>query len=338
MRRTVTMRSRLVPLVLEYVGRHGGDAAALADSFAIPAALRRATGWSMDAPAMRVDQVVGLCDQAAVDLGDPLLGLHVAQAIPRGTYGVLEFAARNAPTVREAAVRLIRHQRLINDAVEYSIADEGGATALRHTVPGRPEGVGVHGNLFTLGVLLRYLGEVGVTGPAKRIEIAHRAPRQELTGILAAEEVRFGAGHNALVYDSRRFEDGVADSDPALLPVLDRYAAELMPTEDPSAGWAARIREHLRRALAGGAPSLEEVARHFSTSPRNLQRQLRGLDTSYSRLVDGLREQEARRLVVDPGVALSEVAFLLGYSEARAFLRAFKRWTGTSPGRFRAEV
>lgn len=329
------MRSRLVPWVLRYLSDRGGDADAVADAFAVPASLRDPLSWSMDAPAIDVDVARRLCDRAAAELGEPRLGLVVAESLPRGAYGVLEFAARNAPTVRGAASRLVRYQRLINDAVECSIVESPDAVAIRHALPGSPDCVGAHGNLFTLSVLHRSFREIGVRSPPLRVEVAHRGPALELKSVFGSDNVRFGAGYNALTYPPEVFDAEVLGADATLLPVLDGYAQKLVPPEDPAASWRARVREHLRRSLSGGAPSLEETARHLSTSTRNLQRQLTALNTTYSLVIDELRAEEARRLVHDQTLSVTEIAFLLGYSESRAFLRAFKRWTGESPKRFR---
>jgi AraC-like DNA-binding protein len=289
----------------------------------------------MDAPALSIEVIAQLCDRAAAGLSEPLLGLRLAEDLPRGTYGVIEFAARNAPTVRRAAERLVRYQRLINDAVVYEVVDDGSATEVRHFLPGYGDGVGLHGNLFTLASLHRLLRELGVSTAPTRVDVANLEPQPELDDTFGNAEVRFGAGHNALRFPPSVFDARIPDADASLLPVLDGYAARLLPPEDPASGWRARVRDHLRRNLSGGAPSLEETAAHLSTSPRNLQRQLGAQKLSYSKVVDALREEEARRLVVDQSLSIAEIAFLLGYSDARAFLRAFKRWTGKSPGNFR---
>ena len=70
-------------------------------------------------------------------------------------------------------------------------------------------------------------------------------------------------------------------------------------------------------------------------SRRSLQRRLGDEGTSYLELVDEVRQELARRWVAEGARPLGEVAFLLGYSELSAFLRAFKRWTGVPAGEFR---
>lgn len=327
------MRSRLVPLVLAHVRAAGHDADALADAYGVDEALRDPARWTMDAPAVPIVTSTELCEHAARLLDEPSLGLRLARELPRGSYGVLEHAARNAPTVRAACERLVRYQRLINDAVEYSVIDEDGRVGVGHALSGHADAVGAHANLFTIAALHRFLEQTGVSEPPEQVVVAHAEPRVDLG--FGAARVRWGAGYNVLLYPAHVFDAAVAHADPTLLPILDEYAAQLLPPEDPASGWRARVRDHLRRHLCGGVPSLEQTARHLGTSSRNLQRQLASLSTTYSEVLDTHREDEARRLVADPSLALDEIAFLLGYSGSRAFVRAFKRWTGRSPGAFR---
>jgi AraC-like DNA-binding protein len=73
-------------------------------------------------------------------------------------------------------------------------------------------------------------------------------------------------------------------------------------------------------------------------SARTLQRRLAGEGLSFDGVLDELRRELALRHLADRRVAIAEVAYLLGFSEPSAFHRAFKRWTGTTPGAARLEA
>ena len=81
--------------------------------------------------------------------------------------------------------------------------------------------------------------------------------------------------------------------------------------------------------------SLEVVAERLGMSARTLQRKLHASGTSHQELLDEMRRDLAVRYLREPGMAVCEVAYLLGFSESSAFHRAFKRWTGTTPSEFR---
>jgi len=83
--------------------------------------------------------------------------------------------------------------------------------------------------------------------------------------------------------------------------------------------------------LAKGEASLETAATELGLSPRSLSRKLSELDTSFNGLVGSLRKDLALRYLQESSLSLTEIAFLLGYSEISTFTHAFKRWTGNTP-------
>ncbi len=98
-----------------------------------------------------------------------------------------------------------------------------------------------------------------------------------------------------------------------------------------------RLLQVLAKRLKGGSPPLGEVASALAMSARNLQRALREEDTSYQALLDHARRELALGHLATPAGSAAEVAFLLGFADASAFTRAFRRWTGSTPGAWRAQ-
>jgi AraC-like DNA-binding protein len=94
----------------------------------------------------------------------------------------------------------------------------------------------------------------------------------------------------------------------------------------------------VRRVLAqriGGDTRIQAIARALGTSARSLQRRLAVAGVSYRQLVDVARKDAAERYLSDSCLSISEIAYLLGYSEAAAFNRAFRRWRRERPQVFR---
>ena len=83
--------------------------------------------------------------------------------------------------------------------------------------------------------------------------------------------------------------------------------------------------------LPNGPVRIGGVARALGLSRQTLYRRLRAEGTTFERLLDGVRRRLALELVRDPGVAVKDAAYRLGFSDPAAFSRAFKRWTGASP-------
>ncbi|NUP08240.1 MAG: AraC family transcriptional regulator [Polyangiaceae bacterium] len=337
-RQRVEIVSQLVPILLKRLGEAGRDVALLARRYGLPS----------DTPShptvlAPVEAVRELSELAESVLNDPFVGLHAAPSVPRGSYGVVEFAARNAPDLRGAVGLAVRYHQLLNELVEFSWeAREGGALAVEHRFPGDPLGVGRHGIEFSSAVVLRAMrdavGKDAYVAP-KRIWFAHRRPPDvsELAAFFGTQEIEFGRESNGMLFDAAAMDTPLPQADGALLPILDRHASMLLPASPPPTNVLGRIRQHVRVGLSEGA-SVEQTAAAMKMSVRTLQRRLGELGTTFQVVLDGVRAEMARQYVEDPRLSLGEVAFLLGYSDARAFLRAFKRWTDESPQQYRKRV
>lgn len=123
--------------------------------------------------------------------------------------------------------------------------------------------------------------------------------------------------------------------DSALGRYLDRYAEQVMEELSGNDTLMEKIQRALFQDLNGGAGTLQGVSSSMGMSERTLQRRLAARGTSFAEVIDDFRKRLAQQLLEDSEVAVSEVAYLLGYSEPSAFRRAFKRWTGTTPRSFK---
>ena len=89
--------------------------------------------------------------------------------------------------------------------------------------------------------------------------------------------------------------------------------------------------------LPHGKARASEIARQLGVSQRTLARQLSQEGLTFSELLDNLRSDLANRHLADRDLAISQIAWLLGYQDVASFSHAFKRWTGKAPGKARAE-
>jgi hypothetical protein len=197
------MRSKLVWLLLTHVQSHGGDAAALAARIGLPPEARVFPERLDDVPPVPIERVIALAEAAAQELRDPLLGINLAAGLPRGVDGVLEFALRHAPTLGEAAERLIRYERIHNDTLVWSVSREDRTASLGYTVPALADGLGRQlDELFAMTVL-RFMRELaGTELAASEVRFAHR---DRSSAAAAAEHfgtarIVFGAGATTLVF------------------------------------------------------------------------------------------------------------------------------------------
>jgi AraC-like DNA-binding protein len=126
-----------------------------------------------------------------------------------------------------------------------------------------------------------------------------------------------------------RRRDAVLQS--VLLRNADEIAARLPKPDDV----VSDLRRILLSRLAQGDSNIESVARSMGTSVRSLQRRLTDRGSSYQDVLESIRREAAGQYLSDRALSISEVGYLLGYSEPAAFHRAFKRWHGCTPQEYR---
>ncbi len=324
------IRSQMAPVFLKVYAAAGGDAGALAQSCGLP----------NDAASMReVLVALGVLDRianrAAEQVGDPNLGLHLALRLPVGSYGLLEYIGRSASTVRHAGERFLRYSALLNETVTFGFEDRGEGAVLSQRVVGRPSCVGRHAGEMFIALVVRYIREITDSEwHPSAIGFAHEAPADvsEHVAFFGAP-LAWGCGENRVELPSSLLERPVVTRNEELFTMLDEQAARTI-AKKPDEG-LAKVRAAIARALEDGQPQLGAVARAVGMSARTLQRRLGDAGTSFQEAVDTERERLALRFIKDPKLALGDVAYLLGFSEISAFTRAFKRWTGTTPSRWR---
>jgi AraC-like DNA-binding protein len=93
----------------------------------------------------------------------------------------------------------------------------------------------------------------------------------------------------------------------------------------------SRVKLAMVDQLSSGTPSEQSIARAVSVSPRSLQRRLAAESTTFTEVLTAVRCELAERYVGDPDLPVTEIGYMLGFSDVAAFSRAFKRWTGQSP-------
>jgi AraC-like DNA-binding protein len=277
-------------------------------------------------------------EEAAARTGDPCIALHAAERIPLGAVGFLDYHARSSPTLGEALRRTIRYFVLINDRMEASLEIDGGVARLVQRRRGPPIDPEPRQTAeFHLAMIVgRGRAFLARDWPLHHVGFAHAAPAdaREHERYFGAP-VRFGLPADELAFDASLLDQPLPTADPALSAVLERYAEALVAKLPAVSTFLDEARRAVAELLRSGDPSLDATAARLGTSRRTLQRRLAEEGTSHQDLVDGVRRDLALRWLPDTRMAITEVAYLLGFSEPAAFHRAFKRWTGQTPAEYR---
>ena len=152
--------------------------------------------------------------------------------------------------------------------------------------------------------------------------------------------LHFGRRETRAAFPAWTMELPVATHVPEMRPIVAAQAeASLRALErnhEPAPDLAQRVSALIADELAKGSASAEQIAPQLALSTRTLNRRLAEAGTSFRALSESVRRTRAESLLRDETVSLAEISFMLGYQEQSTFQRAFKRWTGMTPGEFRA--
>lgn len=281
------------------------------------------------------ESVAALWQAALERSGDPGLGLRVALAVPFGAYRVIDFLAASAPTVGEGLLRVARYFKLINSALSWEVADA--PAALRMTLAHGGPLPRPYAEYAVAVTILHCRHASGTNWPLVDVTFEFAPPASSAEHVRAFgcpvrfEEPRTGFALPRAAWDT---PSRAASSD--LLRTLEEHADRMIAGLGAASEVAARVARLVAAELQGGDASLGRVARGMAMSPRTLQRRLDEEGTTFAEVLDRTRRHVAEAYVKEAGLALTEVAYLLGFSEPSAFSRAFQRWYGVPPSQYRS--
>lgn len=284
-------------------------------------------------------KVIEMLEMSIEVTGNPLIGLEAGDLVDPADFDVLEHAARAATTLGESMQSMARYFRLINEAAEISIVTVGDVVEWRfRVVDGLRDPPA--SNDFVIASSLGF-SKRNSTGYVPPLEIRLAHPRPDYADEYVARfgtTVTFNAPYNTIVMTKDRLLAPMRRASPRMQSAFEFQAQQLLERLDDRRSVAGRVREEVANQLRQGAVSMHATARRLAMSVATLRRRLEEEQTTFSAIVDDLRRQLAERYLSEPRPAVSEIAFLLGFSNVTAFGRAFKRWMGQSPSEYRASI
>lgn len=267
---------------------------------------------------------------------DPTLQLTAPTALPFGAYHVIDYLVAASSTVGEGIERFARFFRLIADR----IALESGGNDEEHwlclTMADGSPVPPVYVDYVFAALVSRIRMRIRPNLEVRRLLLRQAVPPSTTSYTdLFGPQVLFGAGSDRLCFSPQEWNAPMSTADAALARLLEDHA-HILARHDraATAGFGTEVRKAIATVLPAGG-SAADVADALHLSVRTLQRKLVAVGTSFSELSDEVRSDLALEYLNDPAVSIAEVAFLLGFSEQSSFNRAFRRWTGETPGRWR---
>jgi AraC-like DNA-binding protein len=267
---------------------------------------------------------------------DAALQLAAPTSLPFGAYRVIDYLVGASATVGDGFRSFARFFQLITEAATLEIECEDDEYRLRLSTPGGGGVPPVYVDYVFAALISRVRMRICPDLRIKRVELQRPAPENVTRyAEVFGTQIVFGASHDRLSFTDEQWNVPTESPDAALAHLLEEHARILSQrTPRSTVGLSTEVEQAIG-AAPSGAGSAEHVARALNVSVRTLQRKLVASGTTFRQISDDVRGRLAVGYLADARVSIAEVAFLLGFSDQSSFNRAFRRWTGESPGRWR---
>ena len=296
----------------------------------------------MDKPRERfkAERQVAAWRKAAELIKDPCFGLKVAEVWSPTDLHALGYAFLASSTLRTALGRLSRYVQVVNDAIGYDLGVDGDKVSLTlnaDTPSYRPPFAPQEDSGWAVITSMCRAAYGDELNPVE-VRFQHGAPKSTSAYYAFFRcPLRFGAESSAILFARADMDYPLPAANKELARGNDQILADFLDNLQKD-DLVARVKTAIAEELPSGSPSDDEIAKSLFMSPRTLNRKLSALGTNYSKLLEAVRHELAEQYVADPSLSLSEISFLLGFSELSAFSRAFRRWAGQSPSAAREAV
>ncbi len=290
--------------------------------------------WALRDPEglLPTSATIRLLDHAARSEGIAGIGIRAGRARGIDVLGVFGRMVSTAPTVGDALAALVRNHRAFSSHGRVWLRPRGTDVALCHAFAGRVDERWAQAEhyLTMLAIELVRLG----AGPDWRPEHVELQTGETAVACDVAARVDFGRTASAVAVP-RAILAAPLRARPAVerLPLRSIEAWHASAPAEDFVGAVGQVVETLSRR---GYPRIRQTASVLGASTRTLQRRLAADGVSHEALVDRVRLATAATLLAKTNARIVDVALDVGYSDHAHFTRAFRRWTGETPMRFRS--
>jgi AraC-like DNA-binding protein len=282
----------------------------------------------------------GLFETAAKVTKNDNIGLWFGQQFGATELGLISYVAIHSQNMHDALNNFVNLFSYHQQSTELSLTETRGLLSLNyrifdgHILERRQDAE------LSLGMFLNIFHHC--LGPAwnpEEVHFEHPQPQGWRDHEKAFKSpVFFGQRANSLLFRKEGLDTIMPTADPHLLQVLIKCLRQVGFQSEEHHSVYDQIRDFLLLKLPEGCPTLKQTADALSMPSWTIQRRLEAMNKSYKDVVMGTRQELALSYLNQHHLQLTEIAFLLGFSELSAFTRAFKRWTGISPSQYRQQL
>lgn len=290
----------------------------------------------LENPNQRIDvsQMTQLWQAAARLTGDPCFTLRLADHAQADMFSGFGLAIVFSDTIGEAMQKICRYSTVASSAANLeAVPGENDTLEIIYRLYTPVAGEAIEAFMACGGRILKQISQDKFK-PAQ-IHFCHdkSAYRDRFEEFFEAP-VFFNAPVFKVVLDKETLDLPCYQSNPDLARSIETWMADYLATIE-SPPLAAKVRQLLLENILDGVLDQAAVADQLAMSTRALQRGLQQEGLSFRELLDNTRHDLAEKFLRQPGLSLTEICYLLGFSDQSNFTKAFKRWTGETPAGYR---
>jgi AraC-like DNA-binding protein len=254
-----------------------------------------------------------------------------------GSFAMLCHAVLSCKTLGQALERSLRFYALILDDISGSAERDGeeARIVLHERLPGASHRVFAH----ELLLMLLYGMSCWLVGrriPILRTEFSYAEPPHSAEyRLMYCADLRFNRSNTLLAFAAGYLDLPVVQNERSAKEFLRAAPENILLKYKNGSSLTARVRRRLRQFLPGAVPDFEQLADEMGMTSATMRRRLHDEGESYQSIKDHLRRDLAISYLSHSKRSVMDIALELGFSERSAFHRAFRKWTGASPGEFR---
>lgn len=293
----------------------------------LPAAFER--------PRLTIGNAHKLLQDMVGCLGDETLGLKAGRALIFGDGGAIDYAMRASATVEQALVTCSRFIRVLNGELSVSIekSEDGVFVGLDSHVANPPASE----DFMMAAFYSLHVSRLLPRGASRECFFIQPRPTShaEHSRTFSDASLHFDCPRRGFRFESKHLATPLATAEPNLHFVMVRYLEREMAELPDSESFTERIHKLLMQQTPLMDSTLNEIANVLGMAPRTLARRLHDEATSFGEAIDHVRRVRAQKYLVETSMSVEQISTALGFSRGAAFHRAFRRWTGQSPGAYR---
>ena len=286
-----------------------------------------------------LEDYYSILDSAIEMTGDPYFGLHMGESADAGDLSVLGYIMTSCRTLGEALEKVGKYFGIIGSVLNIYLKVEGDDAKLiydmRKHFPNNCIKHCIDTGLSNYYNIVRNIA----SGPVEIKEVWVKAEQpldmSEYNRVFDCP-VLFNQPVAALVFPSKALDIPLRHPNSALLSLLEHHANSFLSKIDEKDYFSRKISLFLFEQIQGNNPAIEDVAKDLGMSVRVLQKKLKEEGVTFSEIATNVRQELAKSYLAEKRYTIDDITYLLGFSEPSVFRRAFKMWTGMTPGQYRS--